>query len=39
MEPVFYDEQMNCVAECVRSSWVIEAERTARFERAQTLSP
>ncbi|MCI0398275.1 MAG: DegT/DnrJ/EryC1/StrS family aminotransferase [Chloroflexi bacterium] len=34
MEPAFDDDDVEEVAECVRSSWVIEAQRTAAFEQA-----
>jgi len=34
MEPVFDEVDVEGVAECVRSTWVIEAERTAAFEQA-----
>ena len=33
MEPVFDEADITSVAACVRSSWVIEAERTAVFEQ------
>jgi perosamine synthetase len=34
MTPAFDEADVNEVAECVRSTWVIEAERTALFEQA-----
>jgi dTDP-4-amino-4,6-dideoxygalactose transaminase len=34
MTPAFDEADVNEVAECVRSMWVIEAERTALFEQA-----
>jgi len=34
MEPVFDEDDVHQVAECVRSTWVIEAHRTAAFEQA-----
>jgi len=34
MEPAFDEDDVREVAECVRSTWVTEAERTARFEEA-----
>ncbi len=34
MEPAFDDEDVRAVAECVRSTWVVEAQRTEAFERA-----
>lgn len=33
MEPVFDEDDVNEVADCVRSSWVLEAHRTAEFEK------
>lgn len=34
MEPVFDEDEVRAVADCIRSTWVIEAERTAAFEQA-----
>lgn len=34
MEPVFDEDEAIAVSECVRSTWVLEAERTAAFEQA-----
>ncbi len=34
MEPDFDDEDVHEVAQCIRSTWVMEAERTTRFEAA-----
>jgi perosamine synthetase len=34
MEPVFDEEDVREVAECMRSTWVTEAHRTAAFEQA-----
>lgn len=34
MEPFFDDADAQQVAECIRSTWVIEAQRTASFEQA-----
>ncbi len=34
MEPSFDEDDARQVAECVRSTWVVEAQRTANFEKA-----
>jgi perosamine synthetase len=34
MEPVFDEEEALAVSDCVRSTWVLEGERTAAFEQA-----
>lgn len=33
MEPVFDEAEVTAVADCIRSSWVIEAQRTTQFEQ------
>ncbi|MCA9973736.1 MAG: DegT/DnrJ/EryC1/StrS family aminotransferase [Anaerolineales bacterium] len=33
MEPTFDDAEITAVADCIRSTWVIEAQRTALFEQ------